>query len=530
MSSKTVKASTKILYLAALLWVISITLPALIFYGGDKAYGFMLLLIGWAGILSGSFAWFANPLFIYCVACAQDGKKIAYLPALFAVILASTTFLFSESANFNIGSMQLYGYGIGFYLWLTAMCLNLLAASVQNLEDNSQALSFNKVLRDFPCIFALILIVFYAGLFTYNGIYDHTKASSAEKPYLDSAMFKQGEVCELPDVQAKNSILLEDPLEVEQTGKNVAPYDDILSHPENILAWGIPIVRKDGFDYALANKSDASSVYAKPAEGYTSTALYIDYSEYNHVKAKLTNSNKNNRTLLFDANWTKKTSKDVYCPRYIQNEKNEESPLKTLLKSALRLTNNTEFKGTSKQNSKTPIKPKELYIISHKIIGYTSIGLIKDNIDCPDRTGLFSAIDRDERNSVWRMKTQGLAVSSSYVFNRENKTYFVDLPGYYLGNSVVCNGEYAYLLITDRVSHDKNWSDTFFIQKRNIDDFQNVWVDSKSFKLNHYSLGILDENINYKLLSAHEENGFLTIKIAELTNNTQGAVIEIKAN
>ncbi len=527
------KTSKIFLYLAISFWLLSLTLPALTFYGDissrSNALGGEVLLEGWGGLLSGYLAWLANPIFIYCALRGLNHKKIGIAHAITGLLLASTTFMFTETPNFNIGSLKLYGYGVGSYLWLIALSFIFLAATTEELEKDF--LNFRKTFTNIPFLIGLFSIFTYTLVFAYFGFNDHNKASIAEQPYLNKSIFKRGQVCELPDFNTNTSFLLTEPVEIINLQKKIAFGNDILSHPSTLLAWGVPEVRLNGFDYSLSNKNDIGSILAKPATSSTSTFLYVDYPEFGVIDAKLVHVERGEEIIAFNAHWANKNFTDVYCPRFVDFNDSAKEPLKTLIKTTFRLASGEALLDAKNFDSKLQ-KPTLLAIKNIKITDKSSVVFDDNNIGCPSGTGLFSAIDREKRDSVWRTKTDRLDLSQTYIFTNQEKVYFIDnITGYYLGNSVTCVGQFAYLLMTDHISHDKSYPDNFLIEKRDVNDFRKVWEASKTFSFNHYDLGIDDQNVNFKLISVTEINQSLNLKLAIFDHSgLQTEVIEIQTN
>lgn len=526
MSLNNNKVSQAFLYVSIALWVASLALPALIFLGNDRiVYGVVVLLEGWAGFLNGSFAWAGNFFFIYCIFSTKILRITPLIPAILAALFAASTFLFQESASMNIGSLRLYGFGIGAYIWLIAISCNLLAASLRRLENKCLSININILMRDVFSLSAIILIIFYSLLFLINGVIDHLKASIAEEPYLGSSIYKRGKVCELPDIKSNQKIILNEPLQIMVTGNHVAPYDDVLSHPSTLLAWGVPTVRRKGFDYSLQNKNDVNSVVITPATGETSTRLSINYTVWGIIEAKLTKVETHTEVVAFDARWENKEMKDVYCPQYIDNTHQTENPLKNLIATSLIAADKSTFEHPNK-NNQTSTPPKKLTVTSQKTIGKLSKLNLNKNISCPENTGLLSVIDKPD----WHTETSNLDIRATYIFQQGNKIFPIDyLPGFYLGNTIACKDDSVYFLLTTHISNLANHPDDLLIQKRGLDNL-NAWRWYKGFQLNHYALGINDADINYKLLSIEENDNNLTIKIAAFSKDiTDGDIIEIRA-
>lgn len=99
--------------------------------GDEVQYSFMLLLVGWMGILVGYFAWFANPFIWFSWVIAFKGRWLesavcALLATLLIVTFLSTTQmhwpLYEREANPRITSWDLgYWLWFGSALWMLVM-------------------------------------------------------------------------------------------------------------------------------------------------------------------------------------------------------------------------------------------------------------------------------------------------------------------------------------------------------------------------------------------------------------------------
>jgi hypothetical protein len=93
----------------------------LLFERHSPLLGFSVLTKGWAGVLTGDIAWFANIFFFLCV-CAYLfrlfwSSLILSLAALAIGLLSlrATAWWFNEGS-----STQIVGLGSGFYVWLAS--------------------------------------------------------------------------------------------------------------------------------------------------------------------------------------------------------------------------------------------------------------------------------------------------------------------------------------------------------------------------------------------------------------------------
>lgn len=105
----------------ALVWMLSLALPAIEVSGGPTLSGFELLLRGWEGASRGVFAWFANPLFIGALALTlarRDGA--AGVVSTLALALGLTSFA-TEAVIGRVQPVPELTLLAGFYVWLAAL-------------------------------------------------------------------------------------------------------------------------------------------------------------------------------------------------------------------------------------------------------------------------------------------------------------------------------------------------------------------------------------------------------------------------
>ena len=112
------------------LWLISLTLPALISSTSANAFGWSILAFGWLGFAGvedgvnflGVIAWWANPLYLWAMARFAFGSKLPRVSSYLAVGLGSLTILLSSYAVNAVPSYSaIIGYGPGAVLWYLAL-------------------------------------------------------------------------------------------------------------------------------------------------------------------------------------------------------------------------------------------------------------------------------------------------------------------------------------------------------------------------------------------------------------------------
>jgi hypothetical protein len=123
-----------ILGASLLFYTIACALPALEFRMGDRHdtwRGVGVLLLGWGGILTGQFAWFANPfLWLSWLLILLRFFRASALTALVALLLTLNTFeLYSHPLPADEGgTAQSYldRPRVGFFFWIAGICVPLL--------------------------------------------------------------------------------------------------------------------------------------------------------------------------------------------------------------------------------------------------------------------------------------------------------------------------------------------------------------------------------------------------------------------
>ncbi len=125
-----------LVYGSILLALISLSMPAfrfspdeplITFSGGHDPYpGILVLILGWVAILEGVVAWYGNPVWLFALYLffrKEFHASIAF--SSISICLGLSSFLVKE-----INEREIHTMGCGFYVWLTALVLLLLAAIV----------------------------------------------------------------------------------------------------------------------------------------------------------------------------------------------------------------------------------------------------------------------------------------------------------------------------------------------------------------------------------------------------------------
>ena len=109
-------AAAIVLSLTVVAYVASLLLTAIV-DSHEVLLGGGVLLLGWLGPLTGSFAWFANPLLIFAMYFSKEKPSAAMVAAFFGFALALTTFGI-KTIPIDNGYYTVLGFGAGCYLWL----------------------------------------------------------------------------------------------------------------------------------------------------------------------------------------------------------------------------------------------------------------------------------------------------------------------------------------------------------------------------------------------------------------------------
>jgi hypothetical protein len=131
----------------AVLWAASLALPALA-AGGRSFTGFELLLEGWQGVPRGVYAWFANPLFIFAIACALLGRdRVAAAASAVAALLGGTSVFVESILRERMTSVPDIDMRVGFYIWMVALAA-LCLRSLTRMRASRRRAHENEGVRD----------------------------------------------------------------------------------------------------------------------------------------------------------------------------------------------------------------------------------------------------------------------------------------------------------------------------------------------------------------------------------------------
>lgn len=128
-------------FIAVALYLASLLLPAfytefIYNYTGDPLieksgpyYGWTILLLGWAGILDYTIAWYANPAFVAAMILYMNNHPACITLAKIALALAMSSLLYRNIWSEDGTPEHIASYGPAFYLWLLSFVLMLFATT-----------------------------------------------------------------------------------------------------------------------------------------------------------------------------------------------------------------------------------------------------------------------------------------------------------------------------------------------------------------------------------------------------------------
>jgi len=124
-----------VLWPSVALFAVSLTLPALaqVGLGVDDDRGYMVLAMGWAGVLFGQFGWFANAYWAAgLVFLARRRWKAAAVTASLAVLVAADTFmLYRTGFPSDAGGSHAVKILAGFWVWWASLWVLAVGAIVR---------------------------------------------------------------------------------------------------------------------------------------------------------------------------------------------------------------------------------------------------------------------------------------------------------------------------------------------------------------------------------------------------------------
>lgn len=106
---------------------------------GSTYYGYKVLVLGWAGVLVGSFGWIANPLYLVSIAYVIRRKPISCFLLCVALILAISSFIFKNLSTSGVSNEYIKYFLTGFWYWLVSLLLMFIASIVATTTKRKHA-------------------------------------------------------------------------------------------------------------------------------------------------------------------------------------------------------------------------------------------------------------------------------------------------------------------------------------------------------------------------------------------------------
>lgn len=439
-------------------WLISLSQAALIIDDGSMKpsiiYGHEILVAGWIGGLGLLTAgWYANvPFFIAGLVLLLSAER-PWKTVIVATLLALDTFRMQSIPEGG----SVYAYGGGAILWFAAFALLILAVAWRKLELQDRALSLAAI--GSPGL-VLSMTVVVAGVSLY-GVYAYratNHSSVTESEFLPAGAVKLGPVCTDVVRPPSTKIELSGPLEI--LGR-AYPFDA----PASLLAWGIPVVRKNGIDFALSDATDLNSIYWKPADGAVAGVLTLRTAEGSQGRIEAVLTSADSRTTAFRQTWTRNPKKtSLYCPDYRPYDSEPSSPPRSLLAAAVDVPGGLKPPAIGTLKSAITVPPFGLGSLpkaeTHGMRADPAAAETPADAGCaPD----IRFIDKDP--GAWQFGYAG------------QQTFGIQDRRYFLMNdrtlSAVCAGDSVYLYY---FGLDNRKPYLLYIQRREKANFRKVWT------------------------------------------------------
>jgi hypothetical protein len=127
------------LALSIVLYLSSLTVPAINLEGGQQHYGFAILLYGWFGVLKGEFAWCANLLLLPGLVALLTRQNLAACVVAIGCIVLGLLALRTTSLPTSLGNeSRVIGFTIGYYLWIGSFVVLLVGAFKAGMASRQQ--------------------------------------------------------------------------------------------------------------------------------------------------------------------------------------------------------------------------------------------------------------------------------------------------------------------------------------------------------------------------------------------------------
>ncbi len=408
--------ATRLAFVAAGLWILSLCVPAIVGHDGSIP-GIAILLLGWWAILGLSVAWIANIFFLWAffrtIAGTRPPLPLAWIAILVALDTIRLTNIPVPEGNFTV-----FGYSWGAALWFCALLVVGIAAGLRNIDigkeaepatelDENPALGARGSIRVFAGALALLVVGTTA-----LALWQRTVVAPAERERFRMALVKRGSVCSTPDVSVLGSIVLDGALEVRREPSRMRPFTNW-----QLLLWGVPIVREHGVDIRLDERT--GGVWMTPAAGSAAAMFEVTETRERLEQHAQSHREPESRTLkaslvtrggetLFKGEWLK-VPNHVFCPTFREGGYGDDTP-RTLIKGALRTAQGQALPDRSEADRGIPAAALE--ILSVERIERAPVEAAW-NSGCSEDTGIrsfgYPSRESDEtdpvRAAIWKMDT-----------------------------------------------------------------------------------------------------------------------------
>lgn len=344
--------------LTFLTWSASLWFVALVSYSGDVIYGYEIIVTGWFGVFEGAIEWYTNPLMLIILFSLFETDVNKFNTKRINILMLLTIFLGLQITTFNDfyrvsggiegSSGEIFGYGLGFVLWVSSIFITLIAVSQKN-EELADSTRIKVIAKRIKYIGTLLLLFFLTAT-AFLHYQDNKYANSSDKEKLKLAVFKRTKVCTCePKIESTKTTGI---LEVIQptTDYDIEARKTIymFNSPLKLLEWGVPIVRMDGMDYSLEKHSNETFLIARKAVDNAKFQLIISKNDQDIrtiIKSIAFENGVKKEKNLVDQIWKKesmpKNNNEVFCPEFLISPSEQQHPRKMILQ-ALNIKKNTD--------------------------------------------------------------------------------------------------------------------------------------------------------------------------------------------
>lgn len=502
--------------LAFLSWFASLWFVAIVSYFGDVLHGYEIASTGWLGIFVGAIEWYTNPLMLIILFSLFETDVNKFNTKRINILMLLTIFLGLQITTFNDfyrtgDTVDLFGYGLGFILWVSSILITLIAVSQKNEELTDSSPRIKVIAKRIKYISTLLLLFFLTAtaFFHYQ---DNKYANSSDKEKLKLAVFKRTKVCTCePKVESTKTTGI---LEVIQptTDYDIEARKTIymFNSPLKLLEWGVPIVRMNGMDYSLEKRTNETFLIARKAVDKAKFQLIISKDDQDIrtiIKSIAFENGVKKEKNLVDQIWKKesipKNDNEVFCPEFLINPSEQQHPRKMILQ-ALNIKKNTDINELHEMLY-NHVEAKFHHDIS-KDINETELteSSLKGHpiyANCPENVYIDSKNKLITSSVANLIGGRPMFVKGTYFFPANHMFHSIDTYSCDK-NFLYTYSEQGRIAIGEKDSHDIS----FILQKRTIDNYSSEWSKEVHFNGKYFFKGA-------QFLSAHEEDQKIFIEL-----------------